>query len=71
MSDIFGCLGDELGGAEEALALASFLTGGAGGSYGASGLHAGHPLLRRSRLYFQRREQGKPVGLDNQSVTYT
>jgi hypothetical protein len=75
MSDIFGCLGDELGGVEEALTLASAhqagTSAGPAASYGRTGAHAAHPLLKRSRLYYQQRKEGAIVGLDNQSATQT
>ena len=73
MSDIFGCLSDELGGVDEALALASYARGtGSGawasysGSGGGVGKNAGNPLLKRSRLYYQLRDKQSLVGLDNQ-----
>ena len=75
LSDLFGYLTDELGGADEALALASYANGTtvALSSYGASGSgigkHAANPLLKRSRLYYEQRKEGAIVGLDNQSAS--
>lgn len=71
MSDLLGCLTDELGGADEALALAAHAqktSGPSGSSYSGAGMHAANPLLKRSRLYYRRREESLPVGLDNQSA---
>src|SRR5690348_12767329 len=71
MSDLFGHLTDELGGADEALALAAFAQATASGAAWASGhggKHAAHPLLKRSKLYYSVRKEGQLVGLDNQSV---
>lgn len=71
MSDLLGCLTDELGGADEAVALAAHAqktSGPSGSSYSGAGMHAANPLLKRSRLYYRRREESLPVGLDNQSA---
>ncbi len=74
MSDLFGFITDELGGADEALALASYARGSASGSstwgnYSSGvGKNAGNPLLKRSKQYYTVRQPGQLVGLDNQSV---
>jgi hypothetical protein len=78
MSELFGeFMTDELGGADEALALASYAAGTSGASGGgwgnwSSGLgkNAGNPLLKRSKQYYAVRKPGQLVGLDNQSVPH-
>jgi hypothetical protein len=77
MSDLFGFMTDDLGGGDEALALASYARGGSGGGisqwgniYSSGvGKNAGNPLLKRSKQYYSIRLPGQIVGLDNQSDT--
>jgi len=75
MSNLFGFLTDQLGGADDPLAMASYAQGTAAGSsaWGSSsaagaGKHAGHPLLRRPKHYYALRQPGQIAGLHNQPV---